>query len=253
MAEIVCVHGMAQQLKGENTLAQDWRPALLDGLIRAGYRGKEPSIDFAFYGDLFRRPGTMAAKPQQVLSDSVMDPVEEALILSWWRESSKTNTNVMPPDAATMVRTPLSTQRALNALASAHFFAGFTQHLIRLFAKQVHLYLQDEDLRATALHRVAAQISEDTRVIVAHSLGSVVAYESLCANPDWPVHTFVSLGSPLGVPSVIFEELQPEPTDGVGVWPAGLVRWTNIADRGDVVALEKNLSKCFGERVRDLL
>jgi len=253
MAEIVCIHGIAQQLKGENTLAQDWKPALLDGLTLAGYEGKEPSIAFASYGDLFRKPGTMAVQPLPLTSDGVMDPIEEELVLSWWRESSRTDRNVMPPDAATMVRTPLLAQRALNALSSARFFAGMTQQLIRLFANQVHLYLHDMKLRTAVRNRMAAQISKDTRVLVGHSLGSVVAYECLCLNPNWPVHTFVSLGSPLGVPKVIFDQLEPSPVDGVGVWPAGLVRWTNMADKGDVVALVKNLSSCFGERVRDLL
>jgi hypothetical protein len=253
MAEIVCVHGIAQQLRGENTLAQDWRPALMDGLARAGYEGQEPRIAFAFYGDLFRRPGTMAVQSSSPASDGPMNPVEESLILSWWQESARTDPTVMPPSAATMVPTPLLAQRALNALVSSRFFAGMTQQLIRLFAKQVYLYMHDMELRTVVRHRLAAQISGDTRVIVGHSLGSVVAYETLCLNPDWPVHTFVSLGSPLGVPNIIFERLEPSPMNGVGVWPGGLVRWTNIADKGDAVALEKNLSSCFGERVHDLL
>jgi hypothetical protein len=252
MAEIVCVHGIAQQLKGENSLAQVWVPALLDGLRRAGYQGEGPSIVSAFYGDFFRKPGTMAVQSQALAGPDTMDAIEEALIILWWQDACKTDANVVPPEAMTMLRTPLLVQRALNALSSSRFFSGMTQSLIRLFARQVYLYLHDPELRAAVRGRVGECISEDTRVIVGHSLGSVVAYEALCLNPGWQVRTFVSLGSPLGVPP-IFERLNPSPTNGVGKWPAGLIRWVNVADRGDCVALRKDLSSCFGERVHDLL
>ncbi|MFD8967973.1 hypothetical protein ACFV0C_23770 [Streptomyces sp. NPDC059568] len=51
-------------------------------------------------------------------------------------------------------------------------------------------------------------------VIVAHSLGSVIAYEALCAHPDWPDLTLVTLGSPLAVRGVVFDRLAPPPPAG---------------------------------------
>ena len=54
-------------------------------------------------------------------------------------------------------------------------------------------------------------------MLVGHSLGSVVAYEALCANPEWPVRMLVTLGSPLGIPNLIFDRLEPAPLpDGHG-------------------------------------
>jgi alpha-beta hydrolase superfamily lysophospholipase len=99
---------------------------------------------------------------------------------------------------------------------------------------------------------MAEAVGAETRVVVAHSLGSVVAYESLCANPRWPVTDFVTVGSPLGLRSVIFDRLDPAPVDGVGVWPPGVRRWTNIADPGDVVALAGVLANRFDDRVVDV-
>jgi len=63
----------------------------------------------------------------------------------------------------------------------------------------------------TAQHCVEKVITDQTRVLVGHSLGTVVAYEALCAHPEWPVRTFVSLGSPLGISILIFELLRPAP------------------------------------------
>jgi pimeloyl-ACP methyl ester carboxylesterase len=94
-------------------------------------------------------------------------------------------------------------------------------------------------------------MAADTRVVVGHSLGSVVAYEALCAHPQWPVHTFVSLGSPLGVRNLLFDRLNPPPERGIGAWPGSIQSWVNIADRGDVVALVKRLRARFGDRVQD--
>ena len=100
-------------------------------------------------------------------------------------------------------------------------------------------------------------INGEVRVIVDHSLGSVVAYEALCAHPQWPVQALVTLGSPLGIPNLIFHRLQPAPQPtGVGRgemrghWPGPALRsWSNVVDQGDVVALVKDLRPAFGPEV----
>ena len=57
----------------------------------------------------------------------------------------------------------------------------------------------------------------------------------------------VTLGSPLGIPNLVFDRLDPAPTAGVGAWPCPEgAAWTNVADSGDVVALVKDLRPRFG-------
>ena len=114
--------------------------------------------------------------------------------------------------------------------------------------------MTDPGVRQVVQDRVAMQVAEDTRVVVAHSLGSVVAYEALCAHPQWPVRALVTLGSPLGIRNLIFDRLLPAPTalDGgglMGAWPGRAQSWVNVADAGDVVALVKDLRPLFGSRV----
>ena len=103
-----------------------------------------------------------------------------------------------------------------------------------------------------------AAVDEDTWVVVGHSLGSVVAYEALCAHPEWPVRALVTLGSPLGIRNLIFERLVPAPVIGktgklAGAWPGRAQAWTNVADAADVVALTKDLRPLFGPDVAFLL
>ncbi|MGW6012477.1 hypothetical protein [Streptomyces sp. NPDC055210] len=65
--------------------------------------------------------------------------------------------------------------------------------------KQVSRLLTDPDRRAAALARVTDRIGEDARVVVAHSRGSVVAYEAPCARPGHQVRGPVTIGSPPGM------------------------------------------------------
>jgi hypothetical protein len=184
-----------------------------------------------------------------------VDSWEAELLAAWWEQASNAEPDrVRAPGDATMARTPQVVQRALNALSASKFFAGLADQAMIADLKQVHAYVADPQVRAEVLARVSSVVESDTRVLIGHSLGSVVAYEALCAHPEWPVHTLVTLGSPLGIRNLIFgARLRPPPEDGVGVWPGATRRWCNIADRGDVVALEKRLASRFGEQVEDLL
>jgi alpha-beta hydrolase superfamily lysophospholipase len=104
---------------------------------------------------------------------------------------------------------------------------------------QVTRYLFDELTRALAQQRVLDLVEDDTRVIVGHSLGSVVAYE--CAHRlSQPLPLLVTLGSPLGLRTIVTDHLRPPPS-----FPPRVVRWMNVADREDFVAAEPDLRPLF--------
>ncbi|GAB3313746.1 hypothetical protein GCM10027451_27850 [Geodermatophilus aquaeductus] len=252
---VVCVHGIGQQLLGERELLMSWVPSLHDGVTRAGFGDllRDDDIGMAFYGDLFRPAGQrLAAADPPYQPKDVAPGLEQELLLAWWQEAARVDPGVVAPDADTLVRTPRSTQAAFRALSRSRFFGGLALRAMIADLKQVRRYLTDPVVRAAARGRVRALLGPDTRVVVGHSLGSVIAYEALCAVPaeESPALALVTLGSPLGIRNLIFERLDPAPADGVGRWPGaeGLV-WTNIADAGDVVALEKDLRPWFGDRV----
>lgn len=246
MARIVGVHGVGKQRLGGNTLLKDWQPALADGLDRADGPGlAADDLRIAFYGDLFRPPGnTLAVGDPMFTADDVDEGFEAELLLEWWAACARTDPAVPPPGADTLARSPRAVQTALRVLQNSRYFAELSLRALVFDLKQVRRYLTDPSLRAEARGRVEAAIGPDTRVVVAHSLGSVVAYEALCARAgDHQVRALVTLGSPLGM-RMVFDRLRPEP----GGWP-GVPRWTNIADEGDVVAAVKDLSLLFGTGV----
>ncbi|MDX3067609.1 hypothetical protein PV518_36525 [Streptomyces sp. ND04-05B] len=258
MARVVAVHGIGKQTLGAQSLHRLWLPALNDGLTRAGSASllTSPDVAVAFYGDLFRPEGEfLAAGDPPYTAADVDEGLEQELLFSWWKAAADSDPAVVPPDADTLISTPRSVQAALRALSGSRFFAGVALRAMVFDLKQVSRYLTDTGLRAEALARATDQIREDTRVVVGHSLGSVVAYEALCARPGHSVRALVTIGSPLGIPNLILHRLQPPPItlgdQPRGVWPGSdRLMWTNLADGGDVVALVKDLRPAFGKQVR---
>ncbi|MFJ8863843.1 hypothetical protein ACIRD8_36260 [Streptomyces sp. NPDC102451] len=260
MSAIVVVHGIGNQHSGPNSLHVPVSTALLDGLSRAGATEVKPeSIRVAFYGHLFRPLGTASKGELAYTHRDVTEPFEIELLIRWWAEAHRLEPDQVPPPAVTgtsKASTPQSVQRALYALSRSRFFARTADRFLIGILKQLRLYLTNPDVREHVQAEISATVTADTRVIVGHSLGSVVSYEALCAHPEWPVHTLVTIGSPLGIPNLVFDRLLPQPRSGRGSWPGNVRAWTNLCDRRDVVALTKRLNPLFndGERiVRDIL
>ncbi len=257
---VVGIHGIAQTFEGAATLEAEWLPALQSGLEEAGYPRLSDS-DFCGigYGALFRPECMKSGSIPRLTAHDVKEGEEEELLLLWWKEAARLaditrTTNhtwgedprIQGPDFEGKGRTPELVQRALRQLAKSRFFSKLGSERVLIFAlQQVRLFLLDPRLKQAVLERVAKKMSTDTQVVIGHSLGAVVAYEALCAHPEWNVHTLVTLGAPLGIRELIFDKLTPRPQDGVGVWP-NVQHWVNIADQGDIVALEKKLAPLFG-------
>ncbi|MEV6165130.1 hypothetical protein AB0L71_25045 [Streptomyces sp. NPDC052052] len=263
MNRVVGVHGVGKQLMGSETLRSEWLPALSDGLLNAGEQDlSDGEFAMAFYGDLFRPPGrTLAVGDPLLTASDVMDGFELDLLLAWWQQAAQIDPAVPPATGSTtLARSPRVAQTALRALQRSRFFADVSLRALVLDLKQVRRYLLDPDLRTAARRRVQKRIGPETRVVVGHSLGSVVAYEALCAMPGHPVKALVTLGSPLGM-RMVFDRLLPRP----GAWPGtpdpghpapeplhepgsvgAFPHWTNVVDEGDIVASVKDLSLLFG-------
>ncbi|MET7730453.1 hypothetical protein ABZT02_03715 [Streptomyces sp. NPDC005402] len=253
MTRLVLLHGIAQQHKGPHTLLGDWYPGLADGVSLADAELEKRDVTMAFYGDLFRPAGHRGLGEPELDASDVEEGLERDLLLAWWEAAARAESQVPGPDVAARGRTPYLVQRALDALSHSAFFAGIGDRMLISDARQVRRYFTEADLRTAVQARFLAALTDRTEVVVAHSLGSVVAYEALCAHPEVPDLTLVTLGSPLGVRGLVLDRLVPAPQDGRGRWPAPVRRWTNIADRGDAVALAKELSSVFGGRVTDVL
>lgn len=266
MAAIVVVHGIGKQYLGAHTLHRGIASAVLDGLSLADGPELTPEdVGVAFYGHCFRPPGATAVKGEPAShARDVTDPLETELLLAWWAEAARLEPDRVPPPPAASrnaarpgkAATPVTVQRALHALSRSRFLARTADRFLVGVLSQVRRYLTEPGVRERVQREIEAAVTPGTRVLVGHSLGSVVAYEALCAHPEWQIPTLVTIGSPLGIPRLVFDRLLPGPASGEGHWPAGVRDWTNVCDRRDVVALAKRLAPLFpgGPRpVQDVL
>ena len=246
MTRIVCVHGIGQGYEAAETLLATWAPALAGGVSNAGGRLDPAEVSMAFYGSLFRPAGGKGAVtiPEYAPGDLEGD-LEQALRAALYAAGAPA------AGAGTKGAGARTIAGMLQVVAALPVFGGVAQHVVIWFLKQVSRYVREPAIRAAARQAVLDAIRPDTRILVGHSLGSIVAWETLCARPDLPVRTLLTLGSPLGVPALL-PLLDPPVVQRPGAWPGGVTRWVNIADARDVVALEKRLARVFGDRVEDL-
>ena len=218
MTKIVMVHGAFNELWGPNELKSRWLPALRDGLWHHGVEVDDADVTVCFYGDLFRSDPETAESP--ALTQAKAD-ISESL-------------GDMGDDL-----------RATIHLAANNAVFERTVDMVATMVAEPDL---TERIRA----RFEAVVTDETRVVVAHSLGTVVAYRALANGLDGNVDTLVTLGSPLGT-EMVFNGLKPAPVDGVGAWPGNVRRWVNVAAVGDKAAENARLSERFGPAVEDRL
>ncbi|MDX2381010.1 MAG: hypothetical protein QNM02_14755 [Acidimicrobiia bacterium] len=223
MSRIIGIHGAFHQLWGPHEVANRWIPAIRDGLWHAGTTIDPADVTIAFYGDLFRANTTDGRPSDEELIELAQDSGLADSIEAFAGDDG------------------------LDLLAQA-----IGKRSLRQLINQLGRYLADDELRAEVRDRLAREVTEQTDVIIAHSMGTVVAYETLCEHLEWSVKTFITIGSPLGG-EWVFNLLRPGPEDGIGQWPGSIESWINIASVGDDACSEEpHLANRFGERVRDL-
>lgn len=133
-------------------------------------------------------------------------------------------------------------RRLADALVRA---VGMPNALLPGMGRELYVYLNDPEQRARARHIVAQAIAaRRPDVVIAHSLGCLVVYETLCERPDLSVDLLVTLGAPLGL-DLIFNRLEPAPADGRAQRPPGVRRWVNLAGTDDPLAIPRDLTERF--------
>ncbi|WP_076857358.1 hypothetical protein [Amycolatopsis keratiniphila] len=229
MARIIGVHGVGNHRPGERA---DQASRQLSSIWRRHLASRSPdvhAVEVAYYADLLRIPGRQGADDLDNL------PAEVEQMLRIWLESL---------DLPTQGRQGWGTWPLRQALAWVAERRGLSPHLVNLFVatffREVSIYLNpnDDSARTAARERVVQTLrAADAEVVIAHSLGSVVAYEALWACPDVSIDLLVTLGSPLALPHAVFPKLFPTPVKDRGARPPGVARWVNLADPGDLVAV----------------
>ncbi|MEH0433824.1 hypothetical protein QBB34_47535 [Streptomyces stelliscabiei] len=258
MAPVVLVHGIFNHVQGatpeEAALrkARDCRPKLAEGLARAGMPLAAPEVVMAYYADLLR------VEPPAQAHAAEDDPRFEALTREQRAEAAVWLTAAgapLPPDPQNIGAAPLRQMLGwlVNQRSSRLGQAVQEQTVRRLerivvvLLREVEAYTAWPNRRRLTRERVAKTIrAQQPTAVVAHSLGSLVVYETLHdpAFSDLQVELLLTVGSPLGLPGLT-RRLDPALQAGRGARPGGVRRWVNIADVGDILAIPPRLSEVF--------
>lgn len=116
----------------------------------------------------------------------------------------------------------------------------------------VQRYFHDEDGRATRIRARVAEVLEDAMasgariMVVAHSLGSVIAFDTLWElsrrhNSNVAVDAFVTIGSPLGLNFAQHRLIGAHET-GVARYPDNIRHWINMSAIGEMTSLDRSMA-----------
>jgi hypothetical protein len=207
-------------------ISGDWARALSADFSQNSAAPKEqPTVEVAYYSHLLHRGTAQGDTDPAYLDDNAQD-----LLIGWVGQ--------LIPGPVTAISQGARTARARGAAEwlTRHLGARVCRAAL-IFCREVSTYLSNPARRQAVRDAVAEVIARNQpEVIVAHSLGSVVAYETLWQYPALEIRLLLTLGSPLAMPGVIFERLDPQPVNGRGARPPGSAAWVNLADIGDIVA-----------------
>ena len=130
---------------------------------------------------------------------------------------------------------------------------------LRSTAEETNRYFHNKNNIACDVREVLKQElrpmlkNTDSVLLIGHSMGSVIAYDSLwelshLENLPGKVD-FLTIGSPLGM-NYVQHRLKGNEYSGNKKYPANIRNWVNISSEGDVTALDRIFSDDFSEMLK---
>lgn len=248
---VIYCHGISN-MPPEGVLRSEWDHALFGA--NQGERTR-----MAYWVDRERYPETAGVSTRAIGDDrATLQPGSEALLAASIQHSDA------PAESAAFVES-LTVQLEAAAQTAAHrgapmggpaarsveakgLWSPVTAMFTQAFMADVNDFLFNKAKRERMVQTVKDRISTGGGpfVVIGHSQGSMVTYQALMElGAAAAVDLYVTIGSPLGLPQV---------TDVLQKWhgkktlpiPAGVKRWVNIAQDGDIVCLDQSLADEYG-------
>lgn len=248
MAKIIIgIHGLLNKPK-KSVLESWWLDAIAEGLQRNKDLTERPAFDLAYWADIRNtQPVPDHKNEEPYVVDEGTGPFR------------RYDPSILDKGRAVIQKWG---GRVLDKEKELFGLGENVEHLIGIKFDDLADYYDNESIRTQMRARLGDLLqrhSDDASILVlAHSMGSIIAYDvlrTLDGHSTLRIKHFLTLGSPLGLPIVshnIWEEFRKKQT------PEIVEQWTNIADPGDKVALDCNLSDDYdangkGVKVKDVL
>lgn len=260
--KIVFVHGRAQEGRSEGEIRDEWLKALNAGLSSIQKPTVDPSdVIVPYYGDaLLDMTETWGASVNDSKRSSdeaafLAEAATEILGRVGAGETIKVAPVPVDPNGKRVkgeiggARTEVDIEQFKRGIQNWSWVVDAVRFLDERFPelstwtiskilRDVHIYLKDEKIRTKIDAIVEVAIPDEPFVMVAHSLGTVVAYNVLRRSKR-NFNGLITLGSPLGI-GAVRSRLDPQP-----VTRPAVTTWTNLFDPADIVALNPLNSESF--------
>ena len=249
---LLIVHGRSWK-PPESSLRNLWLDAIKWGLKRdvpeAADRFSEVKIEFVYYGDISNSFLKKALKKPYVDDTDSRRHTFGQLKGYSTNQFSKRNYNNLPgkesfKEGAAVVLSPILS------------FFNLSEALIAKVAPDMREYWNDESFYGTEVRRPMikplkrALDREGSTAIVAHSLGTMISYDTLwkfSRYGEWydywgkKVDLFVTLGSPLG-DATVREHIKGQKASREREYPGNIRKWVNIAAEDDYISHDSRIS-----------
>lgn len=226
---IIGIHGLANKPPKEQH-GPDWVKAIQEGLERnCSLMGARVHFDLIFWAHIKHNP-LLTNDPEPYLPTPPNQPI--AKYRDGWLSMARAYISDIPGDMLTKARAWLGVGPLTDLILSKKL-------------TDLGTYYREPDYRKTLRDLVKKAITDNQHkriTLIAHSMGSIIAYDALRELGRDDVHirvdNLITIGSPLGLPTVaiaIHKEW------GMLRTPSVVRRWLNFADPRDPVAIDTHL------------
>lgn len=251
MVDVLLVHGRSRPLFGPREMREQWLVALHSGFDAAGLTAPftDEEVRLPWYGGTLAQlvDGAARSEAERVSLRGDLPQDERAFVqrvvfevAGQYGFTAEQLAAAAHPDEVDAPEGSWARVRTVLA-AIDRYVPGMTGATVAFVARECFGYLNDDRLRATIDDGVAGLIQPGRpTVVLAHSLGAVIAYHTLRAHPDaesWDVPLLLTLGAPLAWEPVVTALGRLETRR----MPAPVRNWVNVRDPRDGVAINGNL------------
>jgi hypothetical protein len=262
MAKIILgIHGLGNK-PPKRLLARWWRAALEEGLSTIGHPRRLFQFRLVYWAD-FLHPEPLDPEVRDAKDPRYLDSPYIPSRLVDGKRRKKISKRVLDYLERQLYKIMLKEDLSIN-------YAAVTDLIIRRYFADLDIYYskqcrdrknnicQARDAIRGDLARVLRKYRKKDILLIAHSMGSIIAYDVLTqSTPDIRIRTLVTMGSPLGLPVVmlkILSEQRKKPQKHLTVRTPENIRdaWYNLSDPQDKVATKYNLSEDYESNSRHI-
>ena len=258
---IIGIHGLGNKPPKE-LLEYWWKLAMIEGLKTNNYNAILPKFELVYWADILHdKPLSESEKDEDspyFLKEKYVKAPKNFPI-----ESHNTRRKIIDFIGRQINHIFLNEDFSLN-------YSRLTDAILSKYFKDLDIYytenctLEDasickaKNLINKRLIQVLEKYKNDDIMLISHSMGSIIAFDILnFETPQTNVNSFITIGSPLGIPIVISKIAaeQKQKLNGINhmITPPSVAKnWYNFSDILDKIAFNYELADDFSENDRGI-